>query len=195
MIVNYTSAKVFQNKLEKGETLTFHDAAELAGYYSDGTASLAKLVEPCLGKLYCSVRDGGRVKFSDRFGIVGELTADNLKEFVTEFFDAQAFYESATFEFGEKIKNHQPISRQDINNLTDFCLREKAPAINAVINILHFLFNSFLRKESYCYYDKKGNVKTLLPGTFKEFVSENFCEAMYDEVIKDFEQGKYRRFE
>lgn len=181
------------DKLETHALITYRDIERLADGYGYGAASTVRPVVSALGKMCVHLRNGEEYQYCDSFGATKTISSDSFKDFVLEYFDVWMYCEAVLFEFDNKLENHQPILQKDIDNLVQFCLRDKGPALNAVINQLHSLFVALRRNERYSYCDKDGRLKLLSAGSFKEFTVNNFCYAMYDEVRRDYEQGKYRR--
>lgn len=181
------------NKLETHELITYRDIESMTDSYGYDAASTVRPVVSALGNMYIHLRRGEEYQYCDRNGITKTVSRDSFMDFMLEYFDIWMYCEATLFEFHSKLENHQTILYEDIDNLVKFCLRDKG-ALNAVINELHSLFVALRRRnERYAYYDKSGKLCSLSAGSFKDFVVDNFCYEMYDEVRRDYETGKYRR--
>lgn len=184
----------FESKLENHQTITYLEVCGLVKMYEYDTASTVQPVIACMGKLYRRLKAGETYNFCDSAGKTCEITQENFREFVQGFFSETMYADAITFEFHEKMRRGKTITCEDVRELADLCEKGDELERGAVINLLHLMLVRLRREDRYPFCDENGKCYAVQIDNFPQFAIRYFGVKAFGEALKDFRDGRYRRF-
>lgn len=94
--------------------------------------------------------------------------------------------------FEPKIDTHEALTYNELCNLINAYRYDAASTVEPVIAFLGNMYKHLIKDETYTYYNKDGNLNTIIHDNFKEFILTYFGEYMYSYAVTFPVENKIR---